>query len=207
MEALILTSIMDYMNFINKYFLFVLVLTGCSSFNSPYLTLLYDSIKTDSVDIQYLSNNEFSSAEVIYDGSVYLFILSSYNNGLETWVGPSNETFVIKNGLILATFGFKNDYSFNGTGELSLKDGSSRDYEGWVSLTSPKVLFSKAFFTKIAEETSSDCPHLLKFRRSLPSLKKSDILEICFDDSIVKYSTQKTDPLSEDIKIRFFYKY
>jgi len=189
-----------------RLFIFGYLLSSCASINLSYLDLFYESLTNENIDQEYVDNIEFSSAEVIYNGAAYLFVLSSISRGIESWVGPNKELIRIHDGIILDTFGFKNNYTLRLSNKTSRKPDLNI-LNGWISLSNPDLTMSKVIFTKLSEESNQECSRVVKYKRSMPDILKDDLVEICYNSELINYTVQKTDPLSESISIKFNYKF
>ena len=201
------------MKFMTKFkitALSVLFLSSCSSINLGYIEIVRDRFKGNKIDnLDQFFKTNYSFIRVSRNRNQAIFILSNYDNGIETWVGANKEIIITYKGIILLTEKLEKNITHHNINEVT-NNFQDKEFMSYVSMENPSADYLLAKFSEVKDSSyakyNSMCPgKLIIYKKSVETLKfKSDIV-VCSHNENTKFSLQKFHPKDDPLFIEFFY--
>lgn len=197
----------------NKIILiFSFLLFSCSVVDLGYIDLFRESFKNNEIDdLDSFIETNYSFIRITKAKNQAVFILSTYEDGIETWVGASGEKIVTYKGLIIRTSGLDSNSDLYFPDRLRDHVFKS-DFYSYLSFDHPKASYLEARFQMnhgLFKDYRINCNSNIKvISLEIRSIKYFEDLEFCFDESgILIESLQRFNQFDDALKIEYFYKY
>lgn len=191
----------------NKSFLVLLFLTGCSSIDYSYFGYAYNFIKDDE-RLELTSDVEakipYSFVFISQGKNNAIFVLSHIINNEYHWTGSNYETIVTKNGIIISTSGLEKDLTTlvsSGNYKVGIQM-----FNSVINLINPDLYAETIIYSLMNSEIDDNKIEFLYEKVYLGvNLSVNERFE--YQKGLITESTQYINPLSDPLEMRFYYKY
>ena len=193
---------------IKKIFL-LLCLSGCAV-DLAYIEVFREGLKKNEInDLQPFLDTNLSFVKATKGKNQAIFILSDYNEGVETWVGADNERITTYKGVIIRTSKLDHDMTVQNIEALQ-KNIFQDNIQLLASLSNPSVSYLNLELTldKIITDDLDCNGKKYNYDMSVSTIDFNSELLICISDAGEILSTyQRLNPFDEYIYLEYYYQY
>lgn len=192
-----------------------MLLYSCSSFNSSidygYFRLFYEGFRSNEIIVtdEVINSIPYSFVRIKQASREAIFVLSSIDNELQTWVGPNNEKIFTFKGLIIETNGLNKDVAFNRSNLLEIyRNFPNGNFVSPISFFNPNLINTTTSF-EIISKKDKNCPdRYIEYKRTISVLKSENQFKFCFDEKgNINWTKQRVHELDKEMLLEFYYKY
>ena len=192
-----------------------MLLSSCSNFNSSidygYFRLFYEGFRSNEIIVtdEVISSIPYSFVRIKQASREAIFVLSSIDNELQTWIGPNNEKIFTFKGLIIETNGLNKDVAFNRSYLPEIyRNFPNGNFVTPISFFNPNLINTTTNFEIFSKE-DKNCPdRYVEYKRTIPVLKSKNQFKFCFDErGNINWTKQRVHELDKEMFLEFYYKY
>lgn len=198
---------------LSRKLLILFYLSACSTINTGYFDIFYENFKSDNLGstAELKASIPYSFIRVNYGKREAIFVLQRIDeNGIEYWVGASQEVIVTFKGLILSTKGLDSDYSiYEKDWLLSSANHLKQSYINNIYLRNPDLKFAESSNQLLHKGSTKNCSIYVSYEKVIRGIGFREKDFYCFgSDSNIMLTEQYLFPLTRSpIKIEFHYQY
>ena len=185
-----------------------LFLCSCSTIDLGYIEVFQESFRKNEItDLESFYDSNFSFIRLSQGRNQAVYVLSNYEDGVETWTGATGEEVITYLGLILSSKNLDRNIKMHNVNNIPKNLNGS--FSSLLSFDNPEALYLDSSFNGQNYPkgiNNKRCDGEFKvFTRVIHSIRYEDEIFICYQNNITKFSIQKINPFDKEIKIEFFY--
>tara|TARA_B100000900_G_C20600930_1_gene725561 strand:- start:218 stop:805 length:588 start_codon:yes stop_codon:yes gene_type:complete len=183
-------------------------LFSCSSIDLGYIEVFQESFRKNEIkDLKSFYDSDFSFIRLSQGRNQAVFVLSNYDDGIETWTGASGEEVITYLGLILSSKNLDRNIKMHNVNNIPKNLNES--FSSLLSFDNPEAVYLDSSFNiqnYPKDINNKRCNGDFKIiKRGIHSIRYEDEIFICYENKTTKFSIQKVNPFDKEIKIEFFY--
>jgi len=185
-----------------------LFLCSCSTIDLGYVEVFQESFSKNEIkDLKSFYDSKFSFIRLSQGRNQAVYVLSNYEDNVETWTGATGEEIITYLGLILSSKNLDRNIKMHNINNIPKNLNGS--FSSLLSFDNPEALYLDSSFNDmnyLKGANNKRCDGEFKIiSRAIHSIRYEDEIFICYQNNITKFSIQKINPFDKEIKIEFFY--
>lgn len=185
-----------------------LFLCSCSTIDLGYIEVFQESFSKNEIkDLKSFYDSKFSFIRLSQGRNQAVYVLSNYEDDVETWTGATGEEIITYLGLILSSKNLDRNIKMHNINNIPKNLNGS--FSSLLSFDNPEALYLDSSFNDMNYPKGANnkrCDGEFKIiSRAIHSIRYEDEIFICYQNNITKFSIQKINPFDKEIKIEFFY--